>query len=66
MTDGTAFKLRVFYSVCLYMGAEHSATFVTCKMHMLMMFNQKAQKVFQSYHNNLGHAKRWFSGQNCF
>ena len=45
MTDRT-FNLRMFDSVFWYMRAELSPTFKTCNMHMLMIIQQKAQKVF--------------------
>ena len=65
MTDSTSFNLRVFDSVCGYMGAEHSPTSVTCNMHILTMFHQNARKVFQVFHNRLGLAKQKIN-QNCF
>ena len=51
ITDSITFNLRVFDSVCGYMGAEHSPTSVTCNMHMLMIFQQKPQNVFQVIHD---------------
>ena len=62
MTERTSLNLRVFDSVCGYMGAEHSPTSMTCNMHILMMFHQKAKKAIQSFHNGMGHAKtkNWF------
>ena len=57
MTDSTAHNLEVFDSVCEDLGAEHSPTSVTCNMHVLMMFQRKAEKVFQHIHDGLGHAK---------
>ena len=44
------------------MGAEHSPTSVTCKMHMLKIFQEKNKKVFQVVHDNLGHART----KDCF
>ena len=57
MTDSTAHNLKVFDSVCQDLGTEHTPTSVTCNMHVLMMFQRKAEKVFQDIHDGLGHAK---------
>ena len=57
MTDRTAHNLKVFDSVCEDLGAENSPTSVTCNMHVLKMFQLKAEKVFQDIHEGLGHAK---------
>ena len=58
MTDSTAHNLKLFDSVCQDPGTEHTPTSVTCKMHVLMMFLRKAQKLFQDIHDGLGHAKK--------
>ena len=57
MTDSTAYNLEVFDSVCEDLGAEHSPTSVTYNMHVLIMFQRKAEKVFQDIHDILGHTK---------
>jgi len=57
MTDRTAHNLKVFDSVCQDLGTEHTHTSVTCNMHVLMMIQRKAEKVFQDIHDGLGHTK---------
>ena len=39
------------------MGTEYTPTSVTCSIHVLMMFQRKAEKVFQDIHDGLHHAK---------
>ena len=62
MTDSTAHYLKNFNYVCQDLGAEHSPTSVTCNMHVLIMFQRKAEKIFQDTHDGLGHAKT----KDCF
>ena len=57
MTDSTAHNLEVFDSVCEDLWAELSPTSVTYNMHVLIMFQRKAEKVFQDIHDILGHTK---------
>ena len=49
MTDGTAHNLKVFDSVYQDLGTEYTPTSVTCNMHVLMMFQRKAEKYFKAF-----------------
>ena len=49
MNYSTAFIIRVFDTVCRYMEAERFATFVSCNMHIIMIFYQELKKYFSLF-----------------
>ena len=53
MTDSNSHNLKVSESVCENLGTEHSPSPVTYNIHVLLMFQRKAEKIFQNVHDSL-------------